>query len=199
MQEIQKKSLNNEYKNKDEFVSDLNKLGLSLEEYQGWAKEFQGKILNLDNKDSVFGMMNESFKNYSDAIREMNNRLEALLLALKVDKTISVHENKREQETVFKSGTLGERVHIEQDGTYSVVRKIEEDKNAMVEYYRQFIENILNAQSSMNGVDFYKKPTPVTPNTDVKNVYHFENLVLPNVTDYDTLIKAISSLPIVTK
>lgn len=195
LNEIQQKALNDEYKNSDEFVQELKKLGLSMSDYEKWAGEIQDKLINDNGQfKGLFDTMSKSFENYTSVINDLNKRLELLLVSLSVDKTINLNDALNGVQQFDTGGYTGDF----NGGKLAILDQKELILNKVD------TANILEAIKLIRGVsmsDLFNVKTPtINPmKSDVQNIFKIDEVTFPNAENVREIQEALLTLPQVAK
>ena len=195
LREIQQKALNEEYKNSAEFEDDLKELGLSLSDYGEWTEGIKDSIVDSNgNLKGVLDNMTTSFDSYTESINALNARLEALLIALSVDKTINLNDAFNNIQKFDTGGYTGNF----NNGRLAVLHQKELILN------QDDTKNFLDGMKMLKGINLSSVVDGIKIKTQevVKTVQEFVvpiNAVFPNANDVGTIQAAILGLPEVAK
>lgn len=195
LREIQQKALNEEYKNSVEFEDDLKELGLSLSDYGEWTEGIKDSIVDSNgNLKGVLDNMTTSFDSYTESINALNARLEALLIALSVDKTINLNDAFNNIQKFDTGGYTGNF----NNGRLAVLHQKE------LVLSQDDTLNFLNGMKMLKGINLSSVVDGIKTKTQevVKTVQEFIvpiNAVFPNANDVGTIQAAITGLPEMAK
>ena len=195
LREIQQKALNEEYKESDEFKNDLEKLGLSLSDYGDWTEGIKDSIVDSNgNLTGMFDMMSTSFDTYTDSINALNARLEALLIALSVDKTINLNDALNGIKQFDTGGYTGGF----NNGKLAVLHEKELVLN------QEDTKNLLDTIKLIRGIKISDVVGNIKAKTEdvIRTIHEFTvpvTAVFPNAKDIDAIQSAINTLPEMAK
>ncbi|MGP1412150.1 MAG: hypothetical protein ACTTKD_10000 [Peptoanaerobacter stomatis] len=206
LKDLQKRAINGEFKNKDEFNEELKKLGLDQKDNSIWEDLQKSKMFDKNgNFGNIIQLMSKSFENYQTELTGLNSRLEELLKLLKIETNIRLNKWQNGiQAYGYKSynnnsvdDTTGnkDKISFKNINDLKVLQAILEMNKGSIPNFDNIKSNInqyLNNQSSVT-TDINKKPNI----SEINN--YFEKLVLPNVTDAKSFIDELKKLPMLAK
>lgn len=206
LKDLQKRAINGEFKNKDEFNEELKKLGLDQKDNSIWEDLQKSKMFDENgNFGNIIQLMSKSFENYQTELTGLNSRLEELLKLLKIETNIRLNQWQNGiQAYGYKSynnnsvdDTTGnkDKISFKNINDLKVLQSILEINKSSIPNFDNIKSNInqyLNNQSSVT-TDINKKPNI----SEINN--YFEKLVLPNVTDAKSFIDELKKLPMLAK
>ena len=196
LNQIQQKALNEEYKNSGEFEKDLKDLGLSLSDYGEWSQSVKDSMIDSNgNLKGMFDLMSNSFDKYTESITVLNTRLEALLIALSVDKTINLNDAFNNVQKFDTGGYTGDF----SGGRLAVLHEKELILNQ--KDTRNILDTIkLIKDISLNAITgkFKSSNTETVTQTPIQQ-FHIGKLEFPNVRTAKDIEDAIINLPLTIK
>ena len=196
LNQIQQKALNEEYKNSGEFEKDLKDLGLSLSDYGEWSQSVKDSMIDSNgNLKGMFDLMSNSFDKYTESITALNTRLEALLIALSVDKTINLNDAFNNVQKFDTGGYTGDF----SGGRLAVLHEKELILNQ--KDTRNILDTIkLIKDISLNAITgkFKSSNAETVTQTPIQK-FHIGKLEFPNVRTAKDIEDAIINLPLTIK
>ena len=195
LNDIQQKALNEEYKSSNEFINDLKEIGLSMDEYSEWAEAVKNKLISdTGNFNGLFTSMSTSFTQYTTELNSLNARLEALIIALGVDKNINLNDafnNIQSFDTggytgSFNKGKLAvlheKELVLNQDDTKNILDIVKLTRGISIADVTQNLKGV--AQSAIQ---------------EMQTIFNIGKLEFPNVKGAKDIEDAIMNLPLTVK